>query len=190
MLVALDIDGVVADFLSPFLRFVEKKIGNGPISPESITDFTFRDHPYLSEKIIDDCMIAVSCDPDFWMRLSPLLSPNEWQRLDALSSSGRLVFITHRYERDNYDIHEVTREWLKRHGVRDPVVYFTQESKSHLVDGLKVSLFMDDRFENCREVADKTQATVIMPHRLYNQSFTHPRVNRIQSFGELFSYLR
>ena len=99
MVLGLDIDGVVADFLSPFLRMVEKRIGNGPIPAESITDFNFKDHPFLSEKIVDECMVAVSHDPGFWQRLSSLLSAEQWQELDNLSRKGQLVFITHRYER-------------------------------------------------------------------------------------------
>lgn len=189
MMVGLDIDGVVADFLSPFLRFVEKRVGNDPIPADTITDLSFKGHPYLTEKIIEECMVAVSYDPYFWHDLSPLLSPKEWQALDTLSRKGQLVFITHRYERDTYDIHEVTRDWLKRHGISKPIVHFTQESKANLVENLGVGLFVDDRHENCQEVAEKTQAMVIMPHRLYNQSFTHPRVRRIQNFKELFAYI-
>lgn len=189
MILGLDIDGVVADFLSPFLRLIEKRIGNGPIPPESITDFNFKDHPILSEKIVDECMVQVSYDPGFWGKLSPLLSPEQWQELDKLSRRKRLVFITHRYERETYDIHQVTCDWLKRHGIEKPVVYCTQESKAKLVDHLGVSLFVDDRHENCQEVAERTRATVIMPHRHYNQSFSHPRVRRIREFNEIFSYL-
>ena len=116
----MDIDGVVADFLSPFLRVVEKKIGNGPIPPETITDFNFKDHPYLTEEAVWKCMEEVSYDPDFWQRLSPLLSAEQWQELDNLSRKEQLVFITHRYERETYDIHEVTCDWLKRYGVGSP----------------------------------------------------------------------
>lgn len=188
-MVGLDIDGVVADFLSPFLRVVEEKIGNGPIPPETITDFNFKDHPILSEKIVYECMAEVSYDPAFWQTLSPLLSAQEWQELDRLSRKEQLVFITHRYERETYDIHEVTCGWLKRHGIGRPIVYFTQESKAKLVDHLGVGLFVDDRHENCQEVAEKTAATVVMPHRHYNQSFHHPRVKRIRNFNELFVYL-
>jgi len=188
-MVGLDIDGVVADFLSPFLRLLEKKIGNGPILAETITGFDFKDHPVLSEKVVEECMVAVSYDPVFWQKLPPLLSPEEWQALDNLSRKGKLVFITHRYERETYDIHEVTCDWLKGHGIGKPVVHFTQESKAKLVDHLGVSLFVDDRYENCQEVAEKTAATVVMPHRYYNQSFDHPRVKRIRNFNELFAYL-
>ena len=188
MMLGLDIDGVVADFLSPFLRMVEKRIGNGPIPAESITDFNFKDHPFLSEKIVDECMAAVSYDPGFWQGLPPLLSAEQWQKLDNLSRKEQLVFITHRYERETYDIHGVTCDWLKRHGVGKPVVYFTQESKAKLVDHLGVSLFVDDRHENCRDVAENTRAMVMMPHRHYNQSFDHPKVKRLWNFNELFSY--
>ena len=190
MLLGLDIDGVVADFLSPFLRFVAKKTGNGPIPAETITDFSFKQHPVLTEKIVEECMVAVSYDPEFWHHLSPLLSPAEWEALEALSRKAELVFITHRYARETYDIGQVTSDWLHRQGISKPVVYCTQESKATLVERLGVKLFVDDRHENCQEVAEKTHATVLMPHRQYNQAFIHPRVKRIRHFNELLGYLR
>jgi hypothetical protein len=30
---------------------------------------------------------------------------------------------------------------------------------------------------------------VLMPHRTYNQSFNHPKVQRIRNLDELFDYL-
>ena len=189
MMVGLDIDDVVADFIEPFLRVVEKKLGNGPIHMDSITDLSFKEHPYLSEEAVWKCMEEVSYDPAFWRNLAPLISPQEWQELDRLSRKGELVFVTHRYERETYSIHEVTCEWLKEHGVSSPIVRFTQECKSDLVQELGVALFMDDRHENCAAVAEKTAAVVLMPHRLYNQSFSHPRVKRVQNFKDLFDHL-
>ena len=190
MIVGLDIDGVVADFLPNFLQFVEQRVGNGPIPANSVTDWNFKDHPLLPEQAWSECMQAVSYEPEFWQNLSPLIAPKEWQTLDGMSRQGKLIFLTHRYERENYDIHEVTCDWLKRHGVSRPVVHFTQESKVGLVKELSVQLFVDDRYENCAEVAERTEAVVLMPHRLYNQSFSHPRVKRIRDFNELFAYLR
>jgi len=37
MMIGLDINGVVADFFSPFLTALENRIGRGPIAAESIT---------------------------------------------------------------------------------------------------------------------------------------------------------
>ena len=188
MKVALDIDGVVADFVSPFVQVLQARSG-GAIDLESVTDPNFTNYPFLSSELIKQCVMEVSDDPQFWRGLAPLPSPVEWQAIDALSRAERLIFLTHRYERDHYSIHDVTCDWLREHGVNKPVVYFTQSAKSALVEKLGVKLFVDDRHENCQDVAENTEAIVLMPHRSYNQSFEHPRVTRIQDLHALTAYL-
>ncbi len=189
MTLGFDIDGVLADFITPFLRLLEARTGSGPIDPASITDPNFMQHPFLTREVIMECMEAASYDADFWRTLVPLPSPEQWRALSDLSLEHSIVFITHRWVRDTYDIHRVTCEWLSRHGVTDPVVHFTQEKKSLLVKQLEIELFIDDRHENCEDVALATDATVFMPHRPYNQSFNHPRVQRIQQLEEFFDYV-
>jgi len=83
----------------------------------------------------------------------------------------------------------VTCDWLRRHGVSDPLVHFTQDKKSALVQKLNIDLFVDDRHENCEDVATQTAAMVFMPHRPYNQAFNHPKVQRIRELDEVFVYL-
>jgi uncharacterized HAD superfamily protein len=189
MTLAFDIDGVLADFITSFLRLLEARTGNGPIDPASITDPNFMHHPFLTKEIIMECMEAASYDPEFWRALAPLPSPQQWRALDNLSRHHQVVFITHRWVRDNYDIHRVTCDWLNSHGVSNPIVHFTQEKKSLLVKELNIRLFVDDRHENCEDVATATDATVFMPHRPYNQAFHHPRVRRIQQLDEIFDHV-
>jgi uncharacterized HAD superfamily protein len=189
MLIGLDIDGVLADFITPFLQRLEQRTGNGPIDPSSITDPNFMSHPFLTREIVFECMEAASYDPEFWRGLAPLPSRTEWQELERITGAHEVAFITHRWVRDTYDIHEITCEWLRRHGVKDPVVYFTQDKKSQLVQKLEVELFVDDRHENCEDVATQTDALVLMPHRPYNQAFEHPKVRRIRQLDELAAYL-
>lgn len=188
-MLGLDIDGVLADFISPFLRVLATRMGNGPIDPESVTDPNFMNHPLVTAEIISECIATISDDPKFWEALAPLASKKQWQALDSLSRERNLVFITHRYERETYDIGQVTRDWLRNHGVSNPVVYFTQSHKSELIGKLNVELFVDDRHENCHDIAENTDAVVLMPHRSYNQSFSHPRVRRIHDLEELFRYI-
>ncbi len=188
MTVALDIDGVLADFISPFVRVLEARSG-GTVDLESVTDPNFAQYPSLSADMIRECIMAVSDSPKFWRDLSPLPNVEQWKLLEGLSREERLVFVTHRYERKHYSIHDVTCEWLRRQGVSQPVVYFTQDLKSKLVGKLGAKLFVDDRHENCRDVADNTDAIVLMPHRAYNRAFEHPRVTRIEDLSCLPSYL-
>jgi len=47
MTVGLDIDGVVADFITPFLKLLEARSGGGPIDPASIIDPNFMQHPFF-----------------------------------------------------------------------------------------------------------------------------------------------
>lgn len=186
MMIGLDIDGVLADFITPFLQLLAARTGSGPIDPASITDPNFMQHPFLTREVTSECMEAASYDPEFWRTLAPLPTPAQWHTLSRISSAHEVVFITHRWVRDTYDIHRVTCDWLRRHWVADPVVYFTQENKSVLVQQLKIGIFVDDRHENCADVATETGALVLMPHRPYNQAFEHPRVRRIRKLDELF----
>jgi uncharacterized HAD superfamily protein len=189
MMIGLDIDGVLADFVTPFLQLLERRAGGGPIDPASITDPNFQRHPFLTQEMIYDCMVETSYDPEFWRVLEPLPSRDQWNALDQMAREHEVVFITHRWVRDTYDINQVTCDWLRRHGIGSPVVHFTQEKKSQLVNQLRIELFVDDRHENCEDVATQTDARVMMPHRPYNQAFDHPKVQRIHDLNELFGYL-
>jgi hypothetical protein len=138
MIVALDIDGVLADFVPPFLRILAERAGSGPIDPQSITDPSFTKHPFLSAEMVSRCVADVSSDPLFWEELAPLPTAEQWRAFNRLSCKKRLIFITHRHVSDHCDIERVTREWLKKQGISDPVVFFTQTHKSELIARLNV----------------------------------------------------
>lgn len=186
-MLGLDIDGVVADFLSPFLLLLEKRTGKGPIPADSLVSVDFTAHPALTREAVEACADAVKRDPGFWTGLDSLLSREQWRRLEELNRRKRLSFITHRSGGDGCDIRSLTAEWLRRHGITDPAVFYTEETKSGFVEELGVALFVDDNYENCREVAEKTGARVMMPHHPYNRTFSHPRVTRIAHFDEVFA---
>jgi hypothetical protein len=62
MKIALDIDGVLADFVTPFLQLLERRVGGPSIDPASITDPNFQHHPFLTKELIYDCMVDTSYD--------------------------------------------------------------------------------------------------------------------------------
>ena len=186
-MVGLDIDGVLADFLSPFLLRLEERIGKGPIPAASLRSVRLSAHPALTEEAVRECADAVRQDPGFWDGLDSLLSPEQWRRLEQLSQTGQLSFITHRRGHESWDIHAVTSGWFRRHGITNPDVHLVEKEKSAVVERLGVVLFVDDNYENCQEVAERTGARVLMPHHPYNRHFSHPGVTRVMHFDEVFA---
>ena len=134
-----------------------------------------------------ECAQAVRQDPGFWDGLDSLLSPDQWRRLEHLSQCGQLSFITHRTGHESWDIHAVTSEWFRRHGITNPDVHLVENEKSVVVKRLGVALFVDDNYENCQDVAERTEARVLMPHHPYNRHFSHPGVTRVMHFNEVFT---
>lgn len=186
-MVGLDIDGVLADFLSPFLLRLEERIGKGPIPAASLRSVRLSAHPALTEEAVRECAEAVRRDPGFWGGLDSLLSPEQWRRLEHLSQRGQLSFITHRTGHESWDIHAVTSGWFRRHGITNPDVHLVEKEKSAVVEKLGVMLFVDDNYENCQDVAERTDARVLMPHHPYNRDFLHPGVTRVMHFNEVFT---
>jgi hypothetical protein len=64
MIVGLDIDGVLADFITPFLQLLAERTGSGPIDPASVIDPNFTAHPFLTPTMIFDCLEAASYDAE------------------------------------------------------------------------------------------------------------------------------
>jgi hypothetical protein len=78
----LDIDGVLADFVCPFLRVLEERAEIGCIDPQTYVDLNFSDHPELPREIVTECILKVSNDRKFWAQLHPLPSAKQWKVLD------------------------------------------------------------------------------------------------------------
>jgi hypothetical protein len=76
MMVGLDIDGVLADFVCPFLRVLEERAGIGCIDPQTYVDLNFSDHPELSREIVTECILKVSNDRKFGHSSIHCPSPN------------------------------------------------------------------------------------------------------------------
>ena len=184
MKIALDIDGVLADFVTPFLQLLEQRVGGPSIDPASITDPNFQHHPFLTKELIYDCMVDTSYDAEFWRVLSPLPSTDQWQALNQVSRDNEVVFITHRWVRDTYDINQVTCDWLRRHGIDSPVVHFTQEVKSQLVRKLAGRAVRRRPPRKLRRRGDANRgrghdaAPAIQPSIRPSESAAHPRFKR------------
>ena len=55
-----------------------------------------------------------------------------------------------------------SQRWLEAHGFQYPSVYVVQRSRGKIADALQLDVFVDDRPENCLDIAVESKAKVIL----------------------------
>lgn len=132
--VALDIDGVIADFMTPALKRMGIK-GKGGAAWYS--SYKFKD-PSFWEEIVQD--------KEFWLSLEPLLNPNE---LDF----EPIAYVTARGIPKEW-----TEEWLEKNGFpcNDVHVVKTKggdhESKVDVLKRIECDVFVDDHYKHFLDI--------------------------------------
>ena len=55
-----------------------------------------------------------------------------------------------------------SQQWLEAHGFQYPSVFVVQRSRGKIADALHLDAFVDDRPENCLDIAVESKAKVIL----------------------------
>lgn len=149
---AATFDGVLADFNSSFIALIKQQTGIElpPVGPNYPDVWAY--HRAGGVTPAQDKLLWKHIKTSgFWDTLDALPSATEAiQRLDVLRYSGADVyFIT---SRPGNFAKYLTEGWLMRHGFRYPTVLICN-SKGPVAAGLELDAFIDDKTENCLDVA-------------------------------------
>jgi uncharacterized HAD superfamily protein len=100
---------------------------------------------------------------NFWMTL-PELEPGIIARIAKTASDRRweVIFLTTRPASAGALVQLQSQEWLDAHGFRYPSVFVVQRSRGRIADALQLDAFVDDRPENCLDIAVESTARVIL----------------------------
>lgn len=164
--IALDVDGVLADFNLGVLR-AANKMGLGkhfPPSTDKIT--TWAISPRFSE-----VWAMVQGDPNFWLGLEPIVHPDRVRFVPA-------AYITHRPVSS-----EVTRRWIRQVGFPDAPIYTVNTSKTHAMREVGARYLVDDKEENFLDVNARPDLTCLLIDRPYNRDVVAPFL-RVYSIEE------
>jgi hypothetical protein len=100
---------------------------------------------------------------NFWTSL-PELEPGIIARIakTALERRWEVIFLTTRPATAGELVQMQSQRWLEAHGFQYPSVYVVQRSRGKIADALHLDAFVDDRPENCLDIAVESTAKVIL----------------------------
>jgi uncharacterized HAD superfamily protein len=100
---------------------------------------------------------------NFWTTL-PELEPGIISRIAKVATDRRweVIFLTTRPSTAGELVQLQSQRWLEAHGFHFPSVFVVQRSRGKIADALHLDAFVDDRPENCLDIAVESQAKVIL----------------------------
>ena len=100
---------------------------------------------------------------NFWTTLSEL-EPGIISRIAKAASDRRweIIFLTTRPSTKGELVQLQSQRWLEAHGFQYPSVFVVQRSRGKIADALHLDAFVDDRPENCLDIAVESRAKVIL----------------------------
>ena len=188
--VGFDLDGTVADMYSALHREALKLFGEEVLrkaayktaKPQAITGEQSGKKPEADPKAEDEQTTAdamqelhltsrqqmqlwdhVKKIENFWSTL-PELEPGIISRIakTALERRWEVIFLTTRPSTAGELVQMQSQRWLEAHGFQYPSVYVVQRSRGKIADALHLDAFVDDRPENCLDIAVESKAKVIL----------------------------
>jgi uncharacterized HAD superfamily protein len=182
--VGFDLDGTVADMYSALRReaiklFGEEVLHTAPAAsapqdakreqapqpkPEDDQTTTLAiQELHLTARQQNQLWAHVKQIENFWTTL-PELEPGIISRIAKAASERRweVIFLTTRPATEGELVQLQSQRWLEAHGFHFPSVFVVQRSRGKIADALHLDAFVDDRPENCLDIAVESKAKVIL----------------------------
>jgi hypothetical protein len=185
--IGFDMDGVLADFSSAFREHEHRLFGPSPAGsaegedrerresmrdPEkeeerqadaerrARADATARFHSRRREEAVWEAIEGI---PDFWTTLRPL-APHAVRRIHELMLRYKweVFFITQRPFTAGETVQRQTQRWLVAQGFDLPSVLVLHGSRGTAAKALRLDYHVDDRPQNCVDVAADSEAKTIL----------------------------
>jgi deoxypyrimidine-specific 5' nucleotidase type C protein (NT5C) len=170
--IAFDMDGVLADMERALVDHAEGLFGADESAVAAPADA-----PDIAQPVIAKLRITprqehrlwdrVEATENFWQSLNEI-EPGIVARLHALSVERRweVIFLTKRPATAGATAQVQTQRWLQARGFALPSVYVVQRSRGQIAAALALDFVVDDRPENCLDVAVDSKARPILVWRV------------------------
>ena len=168
--VAIDLDGTVADLSRAMHGVATKYFGASRTAvPEAPSDAPApADRPTLQDldlrpSELDALWTEVLRTRNFWTTLDET-EPGVVARIADLAAELRwdVLFITTRPTATGATTQVQSQQWLSAHGFTHPSVYVVKGSRGKVAAALDLDAVVDDRPENCLDVATESPAKAVL----------------------------
>ena len=180
--VAFDLDGTLADMHVVLRREAERLFGETELSSVLEHSGAATDNPggeksnesgRESNRVMAELHLTsrqqmqlwehVKGIENFWCGL-PEMEPGIVARVAHVASQRRweLIFLTTRPLVAGETVQIQSQRWLETHGFQYPSVFVVQRSRGRIADALELDAVVDDRAENCLDVAVDSTAKPIL----------------------------
>jgi hypothetical protein len=171
--IAFDLDGVLADLDGELVRHAATLFGGsvaqfhpeipaaaGPTDPPNGPD---RSNLALTSQQFRQLWRHVARVENFWETLREL-EPGMIRRLHAVAAERgwEVLFVTKRPPTAGDTSQLQTQRWLAANGFQLPSVFVVQKSRGRVAAALELDFVVDDRPENCLDVALESTARAIL----------------------------
>lgn len=184
-IVAVDIDGVLADYPLSFVRFINKEMGTRYDVKDVCTYDIYSDLGISKQT----GLVLKDKYRQFGMKRYIPVIEGAKEFLESLKGAGyTVVLLTSRPYKEYYRIYADTMEWLKRNGLPYDYLIFNEKKEEYLlelVDNQNIAFFVDDVEAYSNKVSDLGIKAYLVT-RPYNKGReTSANVTRINNLQEI-----
>lgn len=193
MHIGIDIDDTISETFETLLPYAQKyTIEDLKRKSEIDMNQNFLDHFYIVYMNKWNQKEAT----DFWNKYyGKILREVNIKKFAAeaihqLKQEGdKIYLITARWDMPNDNIQEITKQWLKENKVEYDELVINASDKLQLVKEKNIDIFIDDSFNNCKNIAENSNTKVYMMTSKVNGNFHDSKIERVYSWPEVYNLI-
>lgn len=110
--------------------------------------------------------------------------------INKLRNQGHKIYlITARWDMKKDNVEEITKKWLKDNNVEYDGLFLNASDKLTLAKENNIDIFIDDSFNNCKKIADNTNAKVYLMTSRVNGNLSDEKIRRVFSWPEIYDLI-
>lgn len=116
------------------------------------------------------------------------VKPHVKETIKKLNDNNNMIYIiTARREKEKKLVENITIEWLKQNDIKYERLIINAKDKSEVVNQFNINYFIDDSYQNCVDVIEKTDAEVYMLETEFNKGINNNKIKTITSIKDLLN---